>query len=77
MRDHPVVDAALDEDARGGRAGLAGVLDAGADEEGQRAVEVGVVEDDLRRLAAELQRHRHDVALAAAPGRAGRRRPSR
>ena len=72
-----VVDAALDEDARGGRAGLAGVLDAGVDEVGQRRVEVGVGEDELRRLAAELERHRHDVRrrggrdLAADRDRAG------
>ena len=44
-----------------GRTGLAGVLDAGIDEERQRRVEIGVGEHQLRRLAAELQRHRHDV----------------
>jgi hypothetical protein len=35
--------------------------DAGVHEEGQRGVEVGVGEDELRALAAELQRHRHGV----------------
>ena len=52
---------ALDQDARRRRAGLPGVLDAGVDEEGQRRVEVGIGEDDLRALAAELERHRHGV----------------
>ena len=51
----------LDQDARRRRAGLPGVLDAGVDEERQRGVEVGIGEDDLRALAAELERHRHRV----------------
>ena len=56
-----VMDAALDEDARGGRAGLAGILDAGIDEEGQRPIEIGIGEDELGRLATELERHWNDV----------------
>ena len=56
---HPVAhrgeDRPLDQDARRRRAGLPGVLDAGIDEEGQGRVEVGIGEDDLRALAAELE----------------------
>ena len=60
-RHHVVEDAALDQDARRGRTGLPGVLDAGIHQEGQRGVQVGIGEDDLRALAAEFQRHRHGV----------------
>jgi hypothetical protein len=35
-----------------------------------RGVEIGVGEHDLRRLAAELERHRAVMALAAARDRA-------
>ena len=58
---HLVEAAALDQDARAGRAGLPGVLDAGVDEKGQRRVQVGIGEDDLRALAAELERDGHGV----------------
>ena len=65
-RSHPLDDLrvtrTLDEDARGGGARLARVLDAGIDQERQRAVEIGVGEHELRRLAAELERHRRDMA---------------
>ena len=53
-----LVDALLDQHARAGRAGLAGVLHDGVDQHRHGGVEVGVGEDDLRALAAELQRDR-------------------
>ena len=37
------------------RAGLASVLDAGIDEEGQGGIEIGIGEDDLGRFSAELE----------------------
>ena len=49
------MDRPLDQDPRGGGAGLAGILDAGIDEEGQGRVEVGIGEDNLGRFSAELQ----------------------
>ncbi len=58
---HRLEQRPLDQDARGRRAGLPGVLDAGVDEKGQRRVEVGIGEDDLRALAAELERDRDHV----------------
>ena len=65
-RRHPLDDLAiapaLDQDARRGRTGLAGVLDAGVDQERQRAVEVGVGEHELGRFSPEFQRHRGDMA---------------
>ena len=42
------VDAALDEHAAAGRAGLAGVLRDGLDHRGRGAVQVGVGKHDLR-----------------------------
>jgi hypothetical protein len=51
----------LDQDARRRRAGLPGVLDPGVDQVRQRRIEVGIGEHDLRALAAELERDRHDV----------------
>ena len=51
----------MDQDARRRRAGLARILHPGAHQERQRGVEIGVREHDLRRLATELQRHRHRV----------------
>jgi len=60
-RAHVHEHAALHQDARRRRASLARVLDAGVHQEGQRGVEVGVVEHELRALAAEFQRHRHRV----------------
>src|SRR5260370_40080798 len=52
----------LDEDARGGRAGLPSVLDPRVDEDWQRAFEIRVSEDELRRLAAEFERDWRDMA---------------
>ena len=51
-----VVDAVLHVEAVGADAGLAGVAELGGDRAFDRRVEVGVVEDDERRVAAELQR---------------------
>src|SRR5579859_6326264 len=53
------IETALDQNARARGTRLARILHAGADQEWQRALEVGVVEQDLRRLAAELERHGH------------------
>ena len=53
-----LVDGLLDQQARAGRAGLAGVLHDGVDDHRQGGVEVGVGKDDLRALAAQLQRDR-------------------
>ena len=64
-----VADAALDEDAGGVRADLAGGVEVAEHGAADRAVEVGVVEDEERRLAAELERHR------ASSRRRRRRRP--
>ena len=65
-RRHPLDDLAvapaLDQNARGGRTGLARILDARIDQERQRAVEVGVGEHELRRFSAEFERHRRDMA---------------
>ena len=74
-----VLDAALDEDAGGVRADLAGGIEVAEHRAADRVVEVGVVEDEERRLAAELQRHRlqpgggRGVDLAAGRHRAGER----
>ena len=51
-----VVDAVLDEDPVRGDAGLAGVAVLAEDRARDRLVDVGVVEDDERRVAAELER---------------------
>src|SRR5690606_26180456 len=58
LADEAVVDALLDEKARARRAGLAGVLDDGVDDDGESCLLIRVGEDELSRLAAELQRHR-------------------
>ena len=58
-------DAFLHEQARAGAADLALVEPDGVDHALDRAVEIGVVEDDEGRLAAELQRQ----LLAGAGGR--------
>ena len=60
-----VVGGALDEDARAGAAVLAGVVEDGVRRRGGRALEIGVGEDDVGRLAAELERD----ALDASPPR--------
>ena len=51
-----LVGRGFDQDAAAGRAGLAAVLDHRVDEHRQRLVDIGVGEDDLRRLAAEFHR---------------------
>jgi hypothetical protein len=56
---------ALDQQAAAGRAGLAGVLHDGVDDHRQRGVEIGIVEDDLRRLAAQFERDRAVPRAAA------------
>ena len=55
--DDVVVDAWRREHAGRGRAVLAGVVVAGAGDRLQRGLQVDVVEDDDRRLAAELEVH--------------------
>ena len=58
LGEHPaeaLVDRALHQGAAAGRAGLAGILGDDVDDGGCGGLEVGVLEDDLRRLAAELQ----------------------
>ena len=56
--DERLVGSALDQDAAAGRARLPGILDDGLADHRHGRVEVGIREDDLRRLAAELQRAR-------------------
>src|SRR2546426_308907 len=51
-----VIDAVLDVDAIGADAGLAGVAVFGRDRAFDRGIEVGIVEHDERRVAAELER---------------------
>ena len=77
--DELLVDRLLDEQPRAGAADLAGVGEhrhAGAR---HRRVQIGVGEDDVGRLAAELQRHALEVAgdglddLLAGQVRAGER----
>jgi hypothetical protein len=55
LRLQLVVDAALDDDPARGRAALAGRAEGRPDDPFDGEVEVGVVEDDDRVLAAELQ----------------------
>ena len=64
LLDEAVVDRFLDEEARAGAADLALVEPDRVDHAFDRRIEVGIVEDDERRLAAELQRQR----LAGAGG---------
>ena len=69
------IDGSFDQHAAAGRAGLAAVLDDRVDQHRQRRLEIGIGEDDLRRLAAELHR---DAAIvdarppAGSPCRCGR-----
>ena len=58
-----VADPLVDEDARPGDAALALVEEHGAVRALERGVHVGVVEDEARRLAAELQRDALQVGL--------------
>ena len=78
-REQRLVSRALDQHAAARRARLPGVLHDRRDEHGQRGVEIGVGEDDLRRLPAEFERH-GDVVVGghlddrrAGCGRAGER----
>ena len=74
-----VVDAGGDQDAGGGRAVLAGVEVAGDRDALDRGLDVGVVEDHDRRLAAQLEVHPLDLRggagrdLGAGADRAGDR----
>ena len=77
LRDEGVGDLLVDDDPLGRHADLA-LVHEGAEGGGlDRLVEIGVVEHDQRRLAAELEQHRLEVAAArlgddaADPGRAG------
>ena len=51
-----VLDRALDQQPAAGDAGLAHVLEGAIDRAGERRLEVGVGEDHVRVLAAELER---------------------
>ena len=55
-RGEAVVDAGLHQDAIGADASLAGIAVFGGHGAGDRLVEIGVVEHDERRVAAELER---------------------
>ena len=66
-----------DEDARAGAAVLAGVVEDRVRSGGRGALEVGVGEDDVRRLAAELERHALDRRGGALASPRGRPRSSR
>ena len=57
LLDELLIDAGLHEEAVGADAGLAGVAVFGDDRAFDRAVDIGVVEDEERRVAAELHRH--------------------
>ena len=73
----------VDVEAVGGRAGLADVAHLRDHRAVERVVEVGVLEDDERRVAAELHRHAQELLgrlldeLAPDLGRAGERELAR
>ena len=73
LLDELVVDLLVHEDARARRADLAAVGEDAEHRVRDRAVDVDVVEDDVRRLAAELERDRLQVGDRVArdllPGR--------
>ncbi len=72
--DHLLEDAALDQEAAARRAGLAAVLDDRIDEGRQGALQIGIVEDDLGRFAAEFEGDAHMVlGRCRLDGRAGLR----
>ena len=56
----PLGDRVLDQDPERAETHLAGVVEL-LDRQADGKIEVGVGEDDQRRLAAELERQRHDV----------------
>src|ERR1700722_15205947 len=58
--DELVVDRTMDQRARAGDAGLAGRGENARDNALDGVVDHGVLEDDIGRFAAELQRHRFD-----------------
>ena len=66
-----VVQAILDEDARAVRADLAGRVEIGEHGAANGILDIGVVENDERRLAAEL----HRGVLHQRPGEAEHLRP--
>jgi hypothetical protein len=66
--DHGVVERARDEQAWAAHAELAGVEDEGLDDRADGLLDVGVREDDVRRVAAEL----HGDRLQALAGDARR-----
>ena len=67
LADEGVGDLLVDDDALGRHADLA-LVHEGAEGGGvDRAVEVGVVEHDQRRLAAELEQHRLEMLSRQAP----------
>src|SRR5262249_52482410 len=57
LRRERVVDAVLDEEAIAAHAGLAGIAVLRRDRAVDGRVEIGVVEYEERRVAAELERH--------------------
>ncbi len=65
-RDHLVIDLARHQEARAGRAGLPGILHHGVGDHRDGDVEVGVGEQHVGRLAAQLQ-----GAADMVPGRRG------
>lgn len=70
--DEGVVDGLLHEQARAGDAGLAGAFEDAAHDTGHRRIEIGVLEHDVRRLAAEFQRGGNEpVGADAADGAPG------
>ena len=75
--DEAVVDALLHEDARAVGADLAGRIEIAEHGAADGVLDVGIVEDDERRLAAEL--HRRVLHLRAGERHApcGRSAPSR
>ena len=79
LGDHFVVHAALHEGARAGHAGLAAAFKNTTGQSGDGGVHGRIVEHDVRRLAAQLQRHGHELAgrgfgnPATALGAAGER----
>ena len=52
-----VIDVGVDQDALDADAGLAGLVEGAEDDPLERVVEVGVLVDDHRRIAAELEHH--------------------
>ena len=79
LLDDLVVDAVLDHEPRAGRADLSGVQEDRREGVVDRGVEVGVGEDDVGVLAAELERHalhrgrrgRHDAPAGDDPAGEG------